>query len=134
MYDESIKRKVDLFNVQSADYKSCNAVDNKTQKARKTNCAYKPTPFLCNNASLEWENCVRHGEWFAKRYYLASRSRWTLSRKSPHHHHFKQTKRKCDIATLWQICESLRPLLITQMRHICAIYQNLSAIIIPNAK
>ena len=83
MYDESIKRKVDLFNVQSADYKSCNAVDNKTQKARKTNCAYKPTPFLCNNASLEWENCVRHGESSAKRYYLALRFRLTLSRANP---------------------------------------------------
>ena len=95
---------------------------------------YKPTPFLCNNFSLEWGNCVRHGESSARRYYLALRSRLTLSRKSPHKCHFKQTKRKCDIATLWQICESLRPLPITQMRHICAIYQNLSAIIIPNAK
>lgn len=36
---------------------------------------YKLTPFLCNNASLKWENCVRHGESSAKRYYLASRSR-----------------------------------------------------------
>lgn len=78
MYDDSTKQGVDLFNVQSADYKSYNAVDNKTQKARKTNCAYKLTPFLCNNASLEWENCVKHGEWFARRYYLASRSRWRL--------------------------------------------------------
>lgn len=64
----------------NADYKDCNAVYN---KARKTNCAYKPTPFLCNNASLEWENCVRHGEWFARRYYPSLRSRWTLSRANP---------------------------------------------------